>query len=60
MAKPEEAGILKREKRYVKFMQLLRKAENDGRIDGKYTCSLCGMLFQSEEEAQGCCKVSVT
>lgn len=59
MAKTEEAGILKREKKYVKFMQLLRKAEADGRLDGKFKCRVCGMLFQEKEQAEGCCKVTI-
>jgi len=60
MAKQEKEGILRRDKEYVKFVQLLKKAEADGRLDGAYCCTLCGMKFQTREEAAECCKVSVS
>ena len=61
MAKQEDKeGILRRDKEYVKFVQLLKKAENDGRLDGTYNCTLCGMKFQTREEAAECCKVTVS
>lgn len=59
MAKQEKAGILKRDKEYVKFVQLLKRAERDGRLDGNFTCKLCGMRFATAEEARACCKVTV-
>ena len=61
MAKQEDKeGILRRDKEYVKFVQLLKKAENDGRLGGFHTCTLCGMKFQTIEEATSCCKVTVS
>jgi hypothetical protein len=60
MDKQEEAGVLVKKKEYVKFMQLLRKAEEEGRVDGKYACALCGMRYQSKLEAEECCKVTVS
>ena len=59
MAKQEKSGLLKRDKEYVKFVQLLRRAKNEGRLDGDYVCKLCGMKFQSMEEARDCCRVPV-
>jgi len=59
MAKQEEAVVLKRDKEYVKFVQLLRRAEKDGRLDGGYVCRLCGMKFATADDAKECCKVTV-
>lgn len=53
-------GVLMRDKEYVKYMQLLKKAEKEGRVDGTYDCALCGMKFNEKEEADACCRVTVT
>ena len=60
MGKHGKAGLLVRDKEYVKFVQLLRKAEDEGRLDGKHTCMLCGMRFQTSKEAEECCKASMS
>ena len=60
MAKLEEHVLLRKDKEYVKHVQLLRRAERDGRLDGTFVCGLCGMKFQSREEAGECCKVPVS
>ncbi len=60
MDKQEEMGVLVKEKEYVKYVQLLKKAEEEGRLDGKFVCLLCGMRFQTKAEAQQCCKANVT
>jgi len=60
MAKQEKAGVLRKDKEYVKFVQLLRRAEKDGRLDGNYVCKLCGMKFVTKEDAAMCCKVTVS
>ena len=58
--KPQDKpGLLRKDKEYVKFVQLLKRAEVDGRLDGGFECNLCGMKFRSREEAAGCCKVTV-
>jgi len=59
MGKPEKANLLAKDKEYVKYVQLLRRAEMDGRLDGKYTCKLCGMKFHTMEQANACCKIPV-
>ena len=59
MAKPEKVGVLRKDREYVKFVQLLRRAEREGRLAGIFECKLCGMKFQSAEEAKGCCRVTV-
>lgn len=59
MEKQERGGVLMRDKEYVKFVQLLRKAEREGRLDGNFNCVLCGMRFNTREEAEECCRVSV-
>ncbi len=43
--------------KYVKFHRLLAKAEQEGRIDGKYRCPVCGMRFMTLDEADACCKL---
>jgi hypothetical protein len=60
MDKQEESGVLVKDKEYVKFVQLLKKAEEEGRLDGKYVCMLCGMRYQTKVEAEECCKVDMT
>lgn len=60
MEKQDKSGVLVRDKEYVKYVQLLRKAEKEGRLDGSHTCGLCGMRFNSKEDADGCCRTSVT
>jgi len=56
----EKKILLRKDKEYVKFTQLLRRAEREGRLDGTFTCNLCGMKYHSTEESNGCCKVPVT
>ena len=60
MGKQEKAGLLVRDKEYVKYVQLLRRAEEEGRLDGKHACSLCGMKYQTRKEAEECCKASMS
>ena len=40
--------------------ELLKKAEAEGRLDGKFKCSLCGMRYQTKAEAEECCRVAIT
>jgi uncharacterized protein (DUF2225 family) len=35
---------------------LLKKAEREGRVGGKYSCPVCGMRFRKEREAVDCCR----
>jgi len=56
----EKVGLLLREKEYVKYVQLLRKAEREGRLDGAHSCSLCGMRFMTKEEADKCCRITLS
>jgi hypothetical protein len=59
MAKQEKEGVLQKDKEYVRFAQLLRRAEKDGRLDGTFTCKLCGMKFTTAAGADACCRVTV-
>ena len=45
------------DKKYAKLHRQLAKAENEGRIDGKYRCPICSMRFVTFDEADGCCKL---
>jgi hypothetical protein len=56
MEKREKGGVLTKDKEYVKFVQLLRKAEKDGRIDG-YPCLLCGSRYSTKAESEECCRI---
>lgn len=60
MGKQEQSGVLVRDKEYVRFTQLLKKAEREGRLDGKYKCPLCGMRYNTESEAEECCRIVVS
>ncbi len=59
MEKREKGGVLTKDKEYVKFVQLLKKAEKDGRLDG-YPCQLCGSRYPSKVEAEGCCRIHLS
>ena len=52
-----DAEVLVRDKSFVKFEQLLTKAENEGRIDGDFKCLVCGMRYLQKDEAENCCKI---
>jgi len=56
----EKPNLLRKDKEYVKFVQLLKRAEADGRVSGGFVCNLCGMKFHSVQEAKECCKVTVS
>jgi hypothetical protein len=60
MEKQEKGGVLLRDKEYVKYVQLLKKAEREGRLDGSYNCRLCGMRYNTREESEECCQVTVS
>ena len=60
MGKPDKANLLRRSKEYVRYVQLLRRAELDGRLDGQYPCKLCGMNYHTTEQAEECCKIPVS
>jgi hypothetical protein len=60
MEKQEKGGVLVRDKEYVKYVQLLKKAEKEGRLDGTFECGLCGMKYPTREGADGCCRITVT
>jgi hypothetical protein len=59
MEKREKNGLLLRDKEYVKYVQLLKKAEKDGRLDG-YPCPLCGCKYMDNEEAEECCRAVIS
>lgn len=59
MEKREKSGVLLKDKEYVKFVQLLRKAERDGRLDG-FPCPLCGSRYTVRDEAEECCRAAIS
>jgi hypothetical protein len=59
MEKREKGGVLLKDKEYVKYVQLLRKAEREGRLDG-YPCPLCGSRYIAREDAEDCCRAVIS
>lgn len=59
MEKRDKNGVLMKDKEYVKYVQLLRKAERDGRLDG-YPCPLCGSRYVTKQDAEACCRVIIS
>ena len=57
--KQNKSGVLVRDKEHVKFVQLLRKAEKEGRLDGPHNCPICGMRFNTQEKASECCTETI-
>ena len=56
MAYKDDGEILIKDQTSATYEMLLRKAEREGRIGGKYRCPVCGMRFKREKEALDCCK----
>ncbi len=56
MTKSEDASLVK-EKHFVRYEQLIEKAEKEGRINGVFRCLVCGMRFNLKEEAEDCCSI---
>lgn len=48
--------ILVKDQPSATYDMLLRKAEREGRIGGKFRCPVCGMKYKREREATSCCK----
>ena len=50
-------GLLVRENdtNYVKYTKLLAKAVSEGRVDGKFRCTVCGMRSHDEKATSECC-----
>lgn len=47
--------VLENDESYVKFTKLLAKALNEGRVDGKFRCPVCGMRYNEEQNSMDCC-----
>ena len=43
-----EDDVLVRDPSYVKYERLLHQAEAEGRIDGAFSCLVCGMRYPRE------------
>ena len=52
-----ETAILQKSKNFVKYHRLLQKAEEEGRLDGRFRCPLCGMRYLAESDAEACCRI---
>ena len=52
----EKESALVKEKPFVKYDQLITKAEREGRINGPYRCIVCGMRYLDKDGAEDCCK----
>ena len=47
--------VLVRDQPSATFEMLLKKAEQEGRHNGKFRCPICGMRYRKEREASTCC-----
>ena len=56
--KVKEDDVLVRDPNYVKYERLLHQAEAEGRIDGPYSCLVCGMRFRDKTDAEACCRAA--
>jgi len=56
MTKSDEPTLVK-EKPFVKYDQLIARAEREGRINGRFRCLVCGMRYNDKDDAEDCCRV---
>lgn len=54
-AMEKEVPLIK-EKPFVKYDQLLDRAEKEGRINGPHRCIVCGMRYLEKDSAEDCCR----
>ena len=53
----DDGGVLlKREATSSTYELLLRKAQEEGRVGGRYVCTVCGMKYKDEQAATACCE----
>ncbi|MBT4849647.1 hypothetical protein HON36_02225 [Candidatus Parcubacteria bacterium] len=52
-------GALKKGEGFTNYDRLLDKARSEGRVDGPFSCLLCGMRYMSKKEAVACCTCPV-
>ena len=57
MGREDEKVLLKRDVANSTYEVLLRRAEEEGRIGGKYACPVCGMRYKKERESLACCSL---
>ena len=58
MISVKEEGLLVRDESFVKYRRLLRRAEDEGRIDGPCKCLVCGMRYLTKDESEACCRIN--
>jgi hypothetical protein len=51
----EDTLVLENDENYVRFSKLLAKAADEGRIDGKFRCQVCGMRYNNDADGSNCC-----
>ena len=51
-----EKQVLVKDQPSATYDMLLKRAEREGRVGGKFRCSICGMRYKREREATECCK----
>ncbi len=52
----KESSTLVKEKPFVKYDQLIARAEKEGRINGRHRCIVCGMRYNEKDAAEDCCR----
>ena len=56
MLREEDGTILQKDRPNSTYELLLRKAVSEGRVGGGHRCQVCGMRYNSREEAADCCE----
>lgn len=55
----DDGPTLVKEKPFVKYDQLIERAEREGRINGRFRCLVCGMRYHAKDDAEDCCRIAV-
>jgi hypothetical protein len=56
--KDDDNSLLLKDESFIKFERLLHRAEKEGRIDGPFSCLVCGMRYQTKSESVACCNLA--
>ncbi|MFA6272072.1 MAG: hypothetical protein WC693_03105 [Patescibacteria group bacterium] len=54
----DDSSLLLKDESFTKFDRLLHRAEGEGRIDGPFSCPICGMHYLTNGESVDCCSLA--
>ncbi len=52
----EDRSLLIKNRSSSTYDILIRKAEKEGRLNGRHRCPICGMRYHGVAEADACCE----